>query len=567
MTRRLTPALRALAAGLALAFAGAPLAATEPADHLNLREPQRPGYRPPASEAPFQLPPVSAPESDPGVIEGETILVRRIVLHGNTVLAEDELETLIAPYVGRPVNVAELEELRQRLSRLYVDRGYVNSGALPARAGGEPGSVVFDIVEGRLSQIRLRGLDGLDENYVAQRLAGTPDAPLNADELRERYQLLLTDPLFERMNARLIPGARLGESILDVEIARARPYRLEIHANNHRPPSIGSAVVGIAGTVRNLTGRGDWLDAGADVPIGSIAGVRTSLGWHVPLNYRGTLLEILLDHGNSMVVEEPMRMLEIRSILDSASIGLSQTLIETLGRKFSVGVNRVARENRTTLLGKPFSFIAGEPDGVTRAPVWRLWQELSLRSETQVLALRSTFSFVRNNLQEIAGVPASSSPTPQPDRRYRIWLGQAQYAGKLGSSNTQLIVRGNVQSTSSALLGLDGMAIGGVGTVRGYRENQLIRDRGVTASVELDFPILRPGGDGLALDLRPFYDYGRGRSAGGDWTALASIGIATRMSWRGLRVDLALAHRLKSVPITGNSLQEKGVHLQLAYDF
>lgn len=486
------------------------------------------------------------------------------MFRGNTVFPENELAAIAAPYVGRMVSASELEDLRQRLTRYYVDRGYVNSGVLLAEVSAD-NSVVFDVVEGRLTAVRLRGMERLNENYVARRFLRDADRPLNLDVMRERFQILLNDPLFDRMNARLLPDVRAGEAILDIDVVRARPYQLTAFFNNYRPPSVGSESVGLSGWVRNLTGQGDMLEASAQASPQETASARRTLGWRMPLGYSGTFLSVAIEHGRSSVIEESLSALNIRSTLKSFDVGLGQTLFESLAQKLTLGLNHVNRENRSFLLDAPFSFVAGEPEGVTKETLWRFWQEYSYRTETYVLAFRSTFSFGKNNIQDIAGLPIAT-----PERRFQIWLGQAQFARQVLANGAQLIVRGTTQQTEDRLVPLDGISVGGVYTVRGYVENQLVRDVGEILNVEFEYPLFRSAGAGMTVLLIPFYDYGRARNNGGSPASLSSLGLASRIRWQGLNVDIAIAKRL-SYPdfINGpkENLQEKGIHFQLSYNF
>lgn len=538
--------------------------AAEVGDHLNVPGATRPDFLPSKPADAFQLPPVEAPSEPPLPSPAPQVRVDRAVFRGNTVFPENELAAIAAPYVGRMVSASELEDLRQRLTRYYVDRGYVNSGVLLAEVSAD-NSVVFDVVEGRLTAVRLRGMERLNENYVARRFLRDADRPLNLDVMRERFQILLNDPLFDRMNARLLPDVRAGEAILDIDVVRARPYQLTAFFNNYRPPSVGSESVGLSGWVRNLTGQGDMLEASAQASPQETASARRTLGWRMPLGYSGTFLSVAIEHGRSSVIEESLSALNIRSTLKSFDVGLGQTLFESLAQKLTLGLNHVNRENRSFLLDAPFSFVAGEPEGVTKETLWRFWQEYSYRTETYVLAFRSTFSFGKNNIQDIAGLPIAT-----PERRFQIWLGQAQFARQVLANGAQLIVRGTTQQTEDRLVPLDGISVGGVYTVRGYVENQLVRDVGEILNVEFEYPLFRSAGAGMTVLLIPFYDYGRARNNGGSPASLSSLGLASRIRWQGLNVDIAIAKRL-SYPdfINGpkENLQEKGIHFQLSYNF
>lgn len=569
MKSNLSSLCRAVWAGFGLTLVPLAVLGAESRDHLNVQEVSRPGYLPATPGDSFKLPPVDPLPATPPAEEAGAVFVDRIVFRGNTVVSTADLDAIAAPYIGRMVSVSELENLRQRLTRHYVDLGYVNSGVLLPQDGVSGSLVRFEVLEGKLTTIRLRGMDGLDDSYVIRRLVRDSDGPLNMDVLRERYQLLLGDPLFQRMNARLIPDVRLGEAILDVDVLRARAYQVSLFTNNYRPPSIGSEAVGIGGWLRNLTGQGDLLEGSVQAPYDSAADSRFNLAWRMPLAQRGTYFSAAFDHGRSSVIEEPMLALNIRSVLDTADLGIGQTVVETLSHRLALGVNRVNRVNRTTLLDSPFSFNPGEPDGVTKESLWRFWQEYTYRSEVQVLALRSTFSAGSNNVQDIPDLPPNSGVT-MAQRNYRIWLGQAQYARQVLENGAQAIVRGSLQRTADKLLPLNGMSIGGVYTVRGYRENQLIRDNGETFSLEFDYPLVARSASGLQLSLIPFYDRGRGYNANEATVTLSSWGLAAKLRWRGFVLDLAVARRLshpESVKHASGNLQDRGVHFNLGYGF
>jgi hemolysin activation/secretion protein len=550
-----------LIAVVTMLAAGSALCA-EP-DHLNIQEPARPGYLERKPPADFSLPPI-APDSTPATTGEKSLVLNQIRFVGNTVVSAEDLQAVVAPFIGKAIGAADIETLRQKVTLLYVDRGYVNSGALLAQDALNQDTLTLQIIEGRLKEVRLRGLDGLNEHYVADHLANGSEV-FNILTLGERFQLLLTDPLFARMNGQLLPDAERGKAILNVDVERALPYQLNLSASNYRPVSIGAQSVTLSGWMRNLTGYGDTFEASYQGPLGEGTASRTTLGWRVPLNSWGTQLSFNYDQGASSVIEQPVQVLDVQSQLVGKDIGISQTLFENLRHKLSIGLNRVVRENRTTLLGVPFSFVPGEPTGNSTAKDWRFWQEYSHRWENQVLALRSTFTYGQNNQLD-----ASAAPGATLDSRYRIWLGQAQYARRILDNGTQFILRLNIQDSPHRLIAMEGMSVGGVNTVRGYRENQLVRDTGAVMNVELDFPLIADVANKFSLNLVPFFDHGRAQNKGEEPAVISSIGLATRLRWQGLAIDLAAASRQQhpaTITRSGSNLQDRGLHLQMSYSF
>jgi hemolysin activation/secretion protein len=492
------------------------------------------------------------------------VFVRQIRFRGNTVLPTAALDRLALPYANRVLGEAERERLRLDVTEHYVAAGYINSGAVLGPQALEGDVLTLDIVEGRLSAIRIHGMARLRDAYLLERLGQGGTAPFNMEALRERFTLLLSDPLFERLNARLIPGAKPGEAILDVDVTRARPYRLSVFANNYRPPSIGANAAGLKGSIRNLTGWGDLLELNAQAATGKEHSPRTGLGWSAPLT-PATSMTLQWEHGESSVIEEPLRLLDIKSILDSKELGLSHVLAETLAHKVALGLAAGERRNSTTLAGEPFSFTPGEPDGTTRVRAWRFWQEGVWRTTAHVLALRSTFTVTRNNTHAIAGLPDGGAQMPAT--RAWLWQGQGQYARQVMDNGAQLLVRTNLQWTNRTLVALDRMAAGGNATVRGFRENSLIRDRAAIVTVEFDYPLRS---EGMQFALVPFLDAAWAGNRGEDGDAIASLGLATRLRWKGLGLDLAWARRLKQLDgatAATRTWQDRGVHAQLSYEF
>lgn len=563
--RRLTPLGLALAAGLACttALADEPLLRDNPLAPQDIRAA---GYLPKTAPDGFQLPPVIVPDSIKRTPPATGELLRELVLRGNNVISRDELLDIARPWLNQPVTAADLEALRIELTRHYIGRGYINSGARLAPEGLRDGVLTIDIIEGRISQTRYSGLDGLQDAYLTDKLLPVANQPLNLNDLRERYQLLLDDPLIKRMNARLVPDTDPGSALLEIAVERHVPWYLHLRLNNYRPASIGEKSVAIDAGVRNVTGRGDLLRLTAQPGTNLDRITRAGIGWSVPLNHTGTQLSLQFDAGQSSVVEEPLRAIDVTSRLTSREIGLSQLLFENLRHRTAVGLTWFDRSNRTWISGERFPFIAGEPDEGIETQSLRFWQEYAYRSEVEVIALRSTFTTAKNNLQPLS--PLANATVG--DTGYRFWLGQAQYARRVSDNGTQLIARATVQDSTAKMLALDGLSIGGAATVRGFRENHLIRDRGHILNLELDIPVMKSGASETSFNVIPFLDYGKGENRDGVADSIGSAGIALRWRLGNFAADLAWArhiHASDGFKKAGSTLQDNGVHFQVSYSF
>ncbi len=515
-----------------------------------------PEYAPAVPAPGLQLPPVPR-EGAPPPAEGPRFQVRGFRFLGHTVYSDEVLQAIAAPFVGRPITLADLEELRHRLTLQYVKNGYVNSGALLPDQRVTDGIITYRIIEGELSEIRIEGTGRLRPEYVRDRLGLGAGPPLNTEDLQERFQLLLSDPLIERLNGTLGPGPELGKSALDVAVTRAKPYSLSVFIDNYRPPSTGAEEIRLDGLVRNLTGYGDLWDLSLQFRD---RGTDINTGFAIPVTASDTTLWCRYIKGDASVVEEPLIDLDIESDSQSFECGIRRPLYRTLSRTVTLGALLAVRENENFLLDEPFSFSLGEEDGKSKVSPLRLFQEFVARDRKQVFTARSTFSI------GLDAFGATIHDDRLPDGRYLAWLGQGQYARRVLPNGAQLVLKGVVQLANDNLLPLERIAIGGVYTVRGYRENTLVRDNGYAGSIEFRYP-LGMGTSWGRFQLVPFMDYGyawnKGKQSEGEQLHSIGVGLLWSLAPR-LSAELYVAHSFEDVlEIQDHNLQDDGIHFRL----
>jgi hemolysin activation/secretion protein len=528
--------------------------------------PELPPFEPPRRERGTVLPPLELPQGldTEGLEGGVRAYVRRIEVSGNTALPEREIREIAYPYAGRELSFADLERLRDELTLAYIRRGYVTSGAVIPTQSLSDGVLEVWIVEGGLAQIQVETDGRLRAGYVRKRIELAAAAPLNVHQLEERLQLLQQDARIRAVHASLVPGERRGEAVLRVRVAEASPWRIRFGGNNYSSPALGGARGQVLAGYRNITGWGDSLSAEYKGGEG-LHDVWAS--YEVPLTAWDTSFELHMRRTWSEVVEAPFDVLDITSETATYGFTLRQPLHRSVSTRVEAFLIGEYRKSESFLLGEPFSFVIGPIQGVGEETVLRFGASWSHGSRTQALALRSMLSVGLDVLG------ATHHEGEIPDGQFLAWLGQAQWARRFPSLwNLQLLARADVQIADRPLLGLEQFAIGGHATVRGYRENQLVRDNGLVGSLELRVPLPMPGWREWhpRFELAPFVDAGyswnAGRSSVGPQT-LVSVGLGGRLALSDrLHFQAYWGHRLKDVPeVGGKSLQDDGLHLGLAW--
>ena len=318
------------------------------------------------------------------------VFVKEIRVTGSTVFTPEELSEVAQPYVNREITTEELEDLRKALTALYTDNGYINSGAYIPDQEIQDGVLTIHLIEGQLSNIDIEGTDHFFPWYFSSRIKRSAGPPLNIQPLQERLQLFLEDDRIARLNSELRPGLRPGEANLHVQVEEARPYHAFLEFNNYQSPTVG-AERGLATFIhRNLLGLGDPFS----ITYGRSEGVDPliDVSYLLPFTPWDTALIVGYRKNDFEVIEAPFDALDINSKLNSYIIGLRQPIYRTVGKELAFTVIGEYQENKTTLLGVPFSFTPGTRNGVSNVAALRFGQEWLDRRPGQVFVLRSRIS-------------------------------------------------------------------------------------------------------------------------------------------------------------------------------
>jgi hemolysin activation/secretion protein len=493
--------------------------------------------------------------------------VRQILVTGSTVFSEQELATVTAPFINRTVTSEDLEALRLTLTRLYIDNGYINSGAILPDQTVTDGVMRFDIIEGELTSVTVTGNRWFRAGYLRKRLTLDVEPPLNIGTLQTRLQHLQQDERIERLNAELRPGVRPGESELHVQVEEHVPFYVALEVNNYQAPPIGAERGLLTVAHRNLTGHGDVFS----FTFGRSAGLELQIdtSYTLPLNARDTTVSARYQQNGSSVVQASLADLDIESREEIYTLTVRHPFYSTLRREFALALSAEHLESKTFLSGQPFDFSLGSENGKTNDTALRFSQEWLDRTQNQVLAIRSRFSLGLDALDATI-----HNDSAIPDGRFFVWLGQFQWARRLSAQDIQFLFRLDVQLTPDPLLPLEQIAIGGRYSVRGYRENEIIRDNGLIASVESRIPLIRNKRWAEFVQVVPFVD------AGGGWNSRVPtpdphilLGVGLGVRWAAtlyaalpLRSSFEVFWGYRVIHVKtegdGDSLQDHGISLQ-----
>lgn len=556
------------ASALLLGTAG--LAAAQPAPAADPL-PERRGSGAPSLPRLHPAPPPdnpAAPARPPATVRANLpndarFLLTGVRLLGSTVLGQAEIDRAAAPFLDRPAGLADIEALRRQLTLLYVDRGYINSGVVVPDQTVENGVLTLQAVEGRLTGIEVTGNTRYRSSYLVDRLGRGVSTPFNVNELGRQQQILLQDPGLRRLNLSIQPGLAPGEARVVGDVLEASRYSLSLQVANSQSPTVGEVRGQIQGAVSNLLGVGDLLA----LQYGRSQGINDgAVSYSLPIAPDDTRVSLRYDVNNTLVVTQSLSPLNITSRYDSIGLGVSRPFYRTPEQALTLGLSAEWRRSRTFLLSEPFSFTPGADNGRTNVSALRFYQDWLDRNAERVVALRSTFSV------GVGALGATETETP-PTGRFFAWLGQAQYVRRV-FGDWEVLARGSLQLSKDPLFPIEQFVLGGISTVRGYREYLSATDNAAVSTLELRVPVARlpvpllgANTEAGTVQLAPFFDQGYGwntRRTAPPNSNLLSVGLGVRwLVGFGTAAEVYYGHALRRVAGGGNALQDKGLHFRV----
>jgi len=492
------------------------------------------------------------------------IVVSRFEIINNNVIAPLQIQQVLQPYLYRPISFVELLEVQQVITKLYVDRGYITTGAYIPPQTIVDRTVKIEIIEGKLAEIEIVGLKKLRREYIRARVAIAGKAPLNQNKLLNGLQLLQLDPLIKNISAELSQGINPGESFLKLKIEEASSFALQLDLDNKSSTSIGSLGTKVTLAQSNLTGFGDFLGASYVKTSGSESLSR--LQYQAPLGARGSALVLNYSRNDSEIIIEPFQDLDLDSNNQSYQVTLIQSVMQKPTQDIFLGFSFTHQNTQLSLMDRAFPELSrgSDQEGKTIISSLRLIQEYNDRGQNHIFSARSQIAI------GIEALGSTINSNELPDSKFLIWRGQLQYL-KAILPKTKMLLRGEIQVADRPLFSQEQFNISGWESVRGYNEGRVTGDNGMFLSAQIQKNILQIPKWNLNLEIGSFVDFGR------IWNTddfpnqsnntLAALGILAQIAIADnftARIDWGLPLIDDKLP-QGDSLQDQGVYFSLNF--
>jgi hemolysin activation/secretion protein len=446
--------------------------------------------------------------------------VNAFAFGGNTVFSEQLLKRVVDRYVDYQLNLHELNQAADLVTRYYRERGYPIARAIVPAQKVEQGVVLIEVIEGRIGTVNVIGNKHYSDEFVGARLADLPAVGVVSVEALERGLLLLNDLPGMSARATLQPGAEFGMTDMVVRVEEKAAagtvaldnkgaketgrFRLDGAVDLHNPLWIGDQL-----SLRVIEAQHNLLTYGRvsySVPVAA-NGLRAS----------ATYSQVQYEMGGAFAA------LDIEGEVSNYEFALSYPYLRSRRRNVFLGLNLRRTDSSQTVLGT--------------------------RERDDRIGLVS-FNVQGNWVHDDSAVSnAYAAFTTNGKHNTRLLQQDAQLAKleidvnhlRAASKNWDLYLRAFLAVSAERLADTEKVAIGGPDSVRGYVPSELRGDSGYLGTVELRRQFAFANVPGV---FSVFYDAGAAKAKGfGGTDSIRSLGVGLNAyPHNNLRVRLEYAH-------------------------
>jgi len=527
--------------------------------------------QPAAAQAPQ---PAAAPPQDP------RFDISRFIVEGATLVTDAEIEAAVGPFRGRSKDFGDVQRALEAIERAYSTKGYNAVQVILPEQEVERGEVRFRVIEARIGAMVVEGNKFFDEANVRASLpalapGGAPNIHMIADNLR-----LANESPAKQTTVLLRSGTEEGVVDAVVRVSDERPIKYSLTLDNTGTSQTGMYRVGYGFQHANLWNRDHVLSMQyvtspsekghpnhfSLLPNEDVTIVGAS--YRIPLYGRGDSIDVTGGYSNvnSGVVQNLFNVSGAGTIF---GIKYNHALprLGDLEHRLAFGWDWRAFKSKVAQVGTDVSLV---PD-ITVHP-------LSIQYGGAYRAASHETTFSLSYYQNLPGGNDGGSAAFEASRTgarpgYTIWRYGINH-NRAFANDWQMRIAFNGQESRDRLVAAEQFGIGGIDSVRGFLEREVVNDHGYRATIETYTPDLAALTDWLSgYRMRGvlFYDWGRVTRmdplpSEPFHQGIGSTGVGVRLS-RGVNLSVRLDY---AIVTDQGGLQGKGdarMHMTFAYVF
>ncbi len=488
--------------------------------------------------------------------------IKEFRIKGNTLLDKILIERTVYSFLGKNKTFDDVDAAQELLEKTYKDAGYPVVNVLRPNQDFRDGIVTLQVVEGKISRLRITGSKYYSLKEIKNRVPSLskgnvffyPDVKKQLNTVNQISSDSTITPILKS-------GRYPGNVEVELKVKDTFPLHGEVEVNNRNTSSTTESRINVSLHYMNLFQKNHALGLEYQMSPEKTDEVKVAtLDYIIPVGNEADALLIYGVNSNTNIAT-----LGAVTVIGNGSIFGTRWLKNLqsgalYSNRLVVGFDYKNFNDTLNILGVEILF----PISYWTATID---YSGSYKKDKDVFDYSAGFIF---------GIPLNSKLNQFSDKRlgskpdFVKFKADASYKYSF-ENDMQIKSRVEAQIATSPLISNEQFSVGGVSTVRGYYEAQIVSDSGLIMSLELVSPKLLESNKDNSLRAHVFIDYGktwrRTPLPGTEGTIdIYGAGLGFRFyGYDGFNIEADVANSLKSNgTINSNSTRW---HLSFKYDF
>ncbi len=406
-------------------------------------------------------------------VDTRGVFINSIEVSPSSVLSREEVNRIVQPLVGKNVFISDIQKVIDELNNLYAERGFVTAKAFLPEQTVDNGHIHIELIESKVGNITVEQNKWTRSKYITDRIEQKPGELFDIVELEQ--DILDFNRYNEGVNltANLSAGQEPGTTDITVRANEKFPFHvvgIMDNAGRYQTGSIRGGAMIYADSLfhnRDRLSLGSYFSGGAISPFADYNFPVNKKDGRVGLMYSSTFAKV--KWGQYAI---PGLDLKTRSYL--YSLYYSQPLVRKPGFELKSYLSANYKRSRVMTEIDAFGLEFHDVDQVTSIDA-----ALNLRKDTKygIWYANQGASFAIPIFDsESSYIKINGGAVRLHDFSHGV-IGQMR-------ANYQII------PNNKHIPYIDQFQAGGLATVRGYAEGQMIGKNGFYISNELMFPLM-----------------------------------------------------------------------------
>ena len=366
-----------------------------------------------------------------------------------------------------PATVKELTDMVARLNALYQEKHIVTAQAVLPPQKVQDGVVYIRLIEGKFGKTVITGNQRISEKSLLSRIHGKTGELVDVDRLEDELRVYNSTNTYQ-VRAELVPGEEEGTSDLHLVLEeKENPLTSFLFTDNAGQKESGRYRIGAYTEYRGIGGHDASL---AVSPVWTEGIWGGSVMYDTPWGHHGTRAQISYSRNLVDIIDGTFKDYDMKANSNDAAISITHPVNITPLSRVDVFLEGHRKWSDTTYSG----------------------MELSNSATRTVKAGLSARSFDENGLwffmTSVTGYESDDRANHKDNNGsyYSAYLMRRQNL----KNDQYMLYRLYGQYTAfESLPSTEQFTLGGMGSVRGYKESILSGDKGWFAGMEYGFPI------------------------------------------------------------------------------